>query len=399
MTSAGASAALSTASKLPFDAALLDKLLEEAGIDLLLVSSKHNIQYLTGGHRFFFHDYADAVGVSRYMPILIYPRGGAADSVYVANPMEAYERDNGKFWMTNYDLSVWGTLDAAKATIAQIQKHHGSHQRIGIEEAFLPADAYQMLRKALPESSFVEAHFPLERLRAVKSPAELDLLRIASERVAEAMQAVFASAQPGMTKQDLVDRLRREEVNRDLVFEYCLITAGTSRNRAPSDQILKQGDIFSLDSGGNYRGYIGDICRMGILGEPDAELIDLLGEIDAIQQAARRPIRPGTLGRDIFVEPRQMIAKSKHAAHLEFVAHGMGLVTHEAPRLTDRAPQRYPGYDADLPLRSGMVISIETTLGHPQRGFIKLEDTVAVTDTGWVAYGDSGRGWNRAGVA
>ena len=32
---------------------------------------------------------------------------------------------------------------------------------------------------------------------------------------------------------------------------------------------------------------------------------------------------------------------------------------------------------------------------HPRRGFIKLEDTVAVTATGWEAYGDASRGWNR----
>jgi Creatinase/Prolidase N-terminal domain len=52
-----------SASRLPFDPAHLDRLLDEAGIDILLVTSKHNIQYLTGGHRFFFHDYADAIGV------------------------------------------------------------------------------------------------------------------------------------------------------------------------------------------------------------------------------------------------------------------------------------------------------------------------------------------------
>ncbi len=44
-----------------------------------------------------------------------------------------------------------------------------------------------------------------------------------------------------------------------------------------------------------------------------------------------------------------------------------------------------------------MVISIETTLLHPTRGFIKLEDTVAVTASGCEGFGDSGRGWNRAG--
>jgi Xaa-Pro aminopeptidase len=46
-----------------------------------------------------------------------------------------------------------------------------------------------------------------------------------------------------------------------------------------------------------------------------------------------------------------------------------------------------------------MVISIETTMAHPKRGFIKLEDTIAVTDDGYEGLGDTGRGWNRAGLA
>ena len=57
----------------------------------------------------------------------------------------------------------------------------------------------------------------------------------------------------------------------------------------------------------------------------------------------------------------------------------------------------YTAYDADRQLESGMVISIETTMGHPKRGFVKLEDTVVVTDDGWEAFGDGARGWNKAG--
>jgi len=45
-----------------------------------------------------------------------------------------------------------------------------------------------------------------------------------------------------------------------------------------------------------------------------------------------------------------------------------------------------------------MVVSVETTLMHPARGFIKLEDTVVVTDTGHEVYGEGARGWNRAGA-
>jgi Xaa-Pro dipeptidase len=44
-----------------------------------------------------------------------------------------------------------------------------------------------------------------------------------------------------------------------------------------------------------------------------------------------------------------------------------------------------------------MVLSIETTMTHPKRGFIKLEDTIAVTEEGCVGFGDQGRDWNRAG--
>ena len=58
----------------------------------------------------------------------------------------------------------------------------------------------------------------------------------------------------------------------------------------------------------------------------------------------------------------------------------------------------YEGYDAVRPLEAGMVISIETTMVHPKRGFIKLEDTVAVTDNGFEIYGEGGHGWNRGGT-
>jgi Xaa-Pro aminopeptidase len=80
------------------------------------------------------------------------------------------------------------------------------------------------------------------------------------------------------------------------------------------------------------------------------------------------------------------------------MAHGMGLVSHEAPRLMNIPHLSYTAHDADRPLEEGMVISIETTLQHPKRGFVKLEDTVLVTADGHESLGDGARGWNRAGV-
>jgi Xaa-Pro aminopeptidase len=184
-------------------------------------------------------------------------------------------------------------------------------------------------------------------------------------------------------------------VTRGLTFEYCLITVGSSHNRSPSPATWNKGEVLSLDSGGNYKGYIGDLCRMAILGEPDQELKDLLAEVEAVQQAARKPIRAGARGGDIYVEADKVFTTLPHKSIMHFCAHGMGMIPHEAPRLTSTGPVPYPAYDEDLPLQEGMVISIETTLPHPKRGYVKLEDTVAVTKTGYEPFGDNGRGWNR----
>ena len=394
-----ATGAVAAPPPVPFDAGRLDALMEEARIDALVVTSKHNIQYLLGGYRFFFFDHFDAIGVSRYLPVLVYVKGDPDRAAYFGHPMESYERELNRFWVPAFSGSARTSTDGIEAAIDRLGTISPKARRIGIERAFLPADAESALRKGLPDAEFVEAQLPLERLRAVKTPEELEYLRDASDRVVDSMLAVIAAAKPGVTKFELVEALRRAEVNRGLTFEYCLITAGTSLNRAPSGQVLQEGDILSLNSGGNYKGYIGDLCRMAIFGEPDAELEDLLGEVDAIQQAARRPIRRGARGGDIYAGVEELTRASPHGNSLEFVAHGMGLISHEAPRLTDRGPVPYPAYDVDLPLQKGMVLSIETTILHPRRGFIKLEDTVAVTESGCQGFGDRGRGWNRCGVS
>lgn len=382
----------------PFDAALLDRLMEEAGLDVIVSTSRHNIRYLMGGYSFFFFDRFDAIGLGRYVPAVVYFKGRPDLTLYVGNGMEAFERENHRLWVPDVAFSSWTGLDTARLVHEHIAKSGLNIRRIGLEFSFLPSDVERALASVSENIEFRDALYPLERLRACKTPAELDLLRKASELVVDSMLEVIATHAPGTTTQQLFDALRREEESRDLAFEYCLVTSGTSHNRAPSSNRWEQGGIITLDSGGNYGGYIGDLCRMAIHGEPDAELVDLLGGIEEVQQAARKPIRAGALGREVNEAGIKAVGHLPDKAITHFVAHGMGLIPHEAPRLTGRGPVPYPGEDAERPLEAGMVLSIETTLPHPRRGYIKLEDTVVVTETGWEGFGDGGRGWNRGGT-
>jgi Xaa-Pro aminopeptidase len=386
-------------STIPFDAERLDRLMDAAGIDVLCVTSKHNVQYMLGGHRAFFFDYMDAMGLSRYLPVLVYPKGAPQKAAYFGHRLEGYQKQVEPFWVGEVETTSSGSIDAMEKAVDYVQRSGIKTAKIGAELPFLPVDAWNVLRRSFPQNDIVDAVLVLERQRAVKSPAELKKLRKASEAVIESMLAVMATHGPGSTKRELAEALRREETNRGLIFEYCLVAAGSSLNRAPSEQKWQAGDVLSLDSGGNYQGYIGDLARMAILGEPDSELEDLLGEIETIQRAAIKPIKAGAQGGVTYAAAEPLVKKSKHHNHMHFLAHGMGLVSHEAPRLTARGPVPYDAIDATRPLESGMVISVETTLQHPQRGFIKLEDTVAVTENGFEIYGEGGRGWNRGGTA
>ena len=381
----------------PFDTALLDRLMDEAGIDVLVATSKHNVQYLLGGHRAFFFKSMDAMGLSRYLPVFVYQKGAPQKAGFFGHRMEGFQNEVKPFWVSEVNTKSSGAVDVMEKAVDYLRRLVPTAKRIAIETAFIPLDSAAVLRKAFPNAETVDALFVLERLRARKTPHELEMLKIASDAVINSMEAVFKNFGPGATKNELTEALRREETQRGLTFDYCLIAAGSSLNRAPSDQRWEKGDVLSIDSGGNYHGYIGDVARMGVAGEPDAELVDLLAEVEAIEQASMKPIRAGVLGSEIYAAADTVLHKSKLHNHIHFLAHGMGLVSHEAPRLTNSGPVPYDAYDATRPLETGMVVSVETTLQHPRRGFIKLEDTVIVQPNGFEVYGDRIRGWNRAG--
>src|SRR5215510_7511758 len=97
----------------PFDHEKLDRLMDAAGIDVLIATSKHNVQYLLGGYKFIFFAAMDAIGHSRYLPVVVYEKGRPDHAAYVGNRMEGAEHANRPFWTPAVHTATWGTVDAA----------------------------------------------------------------------------------------------------------------------------------------------------------------------------------------------------------------------------------------------------------------------------------------------
>jgi Xaa-Pro aminopeptidase len=379
----------------PFSHTRLDEILNNASVDAVLATTRHNVQYLLGGYRYFFFANMDAIGISRYLPVVGYMAGRPDNAFYVGCGNENWGTEVFPLWIEDVQHTSWSSSDSAHSAAAALAKRGLANATIAVESSFIPADALDILRKELPNATFVDAQLLLEELRAVKSADELELVRTASEGIISSMLATFQAVAPGMTKEQIVEQFRREQTNRGLVFDYCLVAAAPSLNRAPSDELWNPGTVLSLDSGGMYHGYIGDLARMAVHGEPTPRMIELMEQVESIQQLVRTVVKAGVRGADIYDVAVPALQRCPDSDNMRFLAHGMGLITHEVPRLTAVGPVPYPADHAEKPLQAGNVLSIETWVEDPEIGFVKLEDTLIVTEAGYEAPGDEGRGYTR----
>jgi len=368
----------------PFDAKKLADLMEEAGLSLVLASTRHNVRYLTGGYYFHFHERFTRIGRSQYLPLVGLPHRRLEEAFYAGHPDEAGQIEAEGLWIINRPTATRGTVGAAEAAAAATQKLGLADATIGVELPFLPADAFLVLQRLLPRAQFVDATPVLDGLRAVKSAAELTHLQTVYDRTAQAIQAAFASGTPGITTAAMAERVRREMADRNLVFLWAFTCAGPGTLRAPSRARWERGRVLHIDAGGEDRDYLADICRMGCLGEPSPLARDLHAACLQVQDHVRRRVRAGLPCNELLLEGERAVREHRFAPYGCFVAHGIGMVSHEQPEITPTNPR---------PLEAGMVLSIETEFIHPEVGHVKIEDAVAVTEGGCEGLGDLGREW------
>lgn len=377
----------------PFDVERLERELAAAGIDVLLVTSRHNVRYLTGGYYLPTFLRLEPIGLSRYSPMLVIPRHNVRQSFYVGvsvpdvDEVQALEAF-GPLWITERywvpELRSRVAELIAHETARRIRQVGLSSAAIGIEKAFLSLEMFEVLRAELPEAMFVDATWALARARAVKTPRELAFVREAHERTARAIRVALEAGQVGETSRAVEQRLEVAMAERGVHRIFTFAAIGPSYNRYPRNVSWTWGHILQLDTVAEYEGYLADLARMASLGEAPALAQELFAACLAVQERVRGAIGPGVACREIYHLGWEAIRACRWGENGNFIAHGLGLVSNELPVFTAETTER---------LEAGMVVSIEAEYRHPAVGHIKLEDSVIVTTTGCEGIGDFGREW------
>lgn len=255
----------------------------------------------------------------------------------------------------------------------------GSVDRVGIEASHLTVDTMRRLEARLPDVRWVETSGEVERLRSVKEPEEIAIIRRAASIAERAFRSVTSKLTSRWTEREIAFELEAtmRVLGADGVSFSPIVAvepSGALPHYRPEDVRLAATATLLIDWGASYQGYASDITRT--LHRPPAseEFRHAYEAVLESQLAAIEAIRPGAETREVDAVARGILEKAGLGpAFKHGLGHGIGLEIHEAPRL---------GASSDETLQPGMVVTVEPGVYLEGRFGIRIEDDVLVTESG-----------------
>ena len=282
--------------------------------------------------------------------------------------------------MEGYAERVDYAPDLGHSLAATISEFSGRNARIGIAGfKFFPAPTYLTMAGVLSRCAFVDAPDLTGRLRLIKSPAELELMRQASRISDDAMRAGLAVITEGITEQGVAavsdSAIRAAGAEPSFVTEMGAGPRTAYGTFLPSERPLEKDELAVLDCGARYYGYHGDMCRTVVVGRPSSGQERMLQAVEECVSNTIAAVRPGVSVDTIRGVAAASIKDAGFAEHWwdAFLPHGNGTGQHEMP---------YGGAHSDLELQEGMVLCIEPGIMVPDQGAVIIEQMIAVTENG-----------------
>jgi Xaa-Pro aminopeptidase len=215
-------------------------------------------------------------------------------------------------------------------------------------------------------------------MRVKKSQEEIEALREAAQQADRAMEYAVKACVPGITERGLaweIESFFRKDGAEQVMFT--LVAAGPNGARPhheSGENRIEKGMGIIIDIGASLRGYKSDITRVVCLGHPEGEYRKLYDIVREANERGREAVHPGATSGEVDAVCRDFISESGYGDwFIHRTGHGIGLSIHELPWIMR---------GSDFELEAGMTFSIEPGIYIPGRFGVRVEDIVAVSDSG-----------------
>lgn len=260
--------------------------MDAARLDVLLVHSMPNICYLTGYQ----------TPLSDWYQCLIVPRNGDV-TLQVCDPELAQMNAQ----VANIVTVRWDRMDDAADQLVELLRGMGADgKRIGLElrRPGLNAFTAQTLHKGLAKAAFEDASPLVLDLRATKSPAEIECMRIAARFTSIGMAAGIAAIRAGATENDVGAAANAAMLAAGSEFFSIepIVRAGWRSSVVHATckrSFLKPGDPVFMEFGGVYQRYCAPLLRTAVIGKPSAPVRRLADAALRALDLLYANVRPG----------------------------------------------------------------------------------------------------------
>lgn len=253
--------------------------------------------------------------------------------------------------------------------------------RLGFETGHVTFALYRQLTDVLKEAQsqlqLVPVDGLVESLRVIKELEEIELIAKAVEISDRASEYIKDTIRTGMTETEVaweLERFMRENGSQGVAFDI-IVAAGPNSalpHARPSERRINAGEPVVMDIGAKVGGYGSDLTRTICLGTPDDTFNKVYDTVLGAQLTALALIKPGMTGNEADNLARTVIEEAGYKeAFGHSLGHGIGLVTHENPRL---------GPNSTEVLSPGMVFSVEPGIYLPGWGGVRIEDLIVMEE-------------------
>lgn len=257
-------------------------------------------------------------------------------------------------------------------------------RHLGVENDFVTLRFFALLSEEGQVTDTEDIGEELLKLRMVKDEEEQKRIRRACEITDLAFEHVLTKIEEGMTEAEIdciLQGYMRAYPEVDRMADRFIVASGEHGalpHGIAGERRVRQGDLITMDFGCNCRGYWSDVTRTVCLGKANERQREIYQVTLEAQEAAIRAACAGKTGREIDRIARDIIGK---AGYGEYFGHGLGhsfgLDVHEAPRFAQNGA-------GDIPLKPGMIMTVEPGIYIPGFGGVRIEDDIIITETGCI---------------
>ena len=271
-----------------------------------------------------------------------------------------------------------GSIPAALTAAARRGKKFACLHPFAVYPATTSPDltAFQSVTQRVPGVAIEDQSNLLPSMRAIKSPAELKLMKQAIAATASGFNVILKQIKPGISERVIADSLEfeyRKHGAESLAYNSIVGSGlnGTVLHYMDNNQPINDGDLIVIDSGSEYQGYAADITRtFPANGKFTAEQREVYEVVLKAQLAAIKAVKPGVKMSDVDAAARNVIDKAGLGhAFIHNIGHQLGLEVHD---VTPTGP-----------LKPGMVVTIEPGVYLPEQKLgVRVEDDILVKTSG-----------------